>query len=495
MSGVRVRIAPSPSGFLHIGTAKIALFNWLFARREGGAFILRLEDTDAERSDEQFVMAMCEGFHWLGIDWDEGPEFGDVPQKGERGPYRQSRRIDIHREHVQRLLDAGRAYKCFATKEELEEMREAQKAAGKPPRYDGRWRDASPEQVAEAEAAGKSYVVRFRVPEGTTTLHDLVQGDVLQKNSEFDDFVIQKPDGSPIFHLAVVVDDATMGITHVIRGDDHMTNAIRHIMLFEALEYPVPHFAHLPMVLDERGKKYSKREHGANVLDWRQDGFLPDALINYVALLGWTPAEEGRELFTREELIPLFTPDRFGKSSARFDRKKLEWLNGQHIRMLAPEKLRDMLLPILHAAGFDTSGKTEAWLTQMAAICQEKIPTLNAIVEYTDFFFREISEYEEKGVRKHFKRAGAKEHLEAIAGMLRETEPWNAAALKARFETRAESEGTSLGQYVHPARLALTGKTIGPGLFELAELLGRDTCIERVEGARRFAAALPQETN
>ncbi|HIJ74720.1 MAG TPA: glutamate--tRNA ligase, partial [Candidatus Hydrogenedentes bacterium] len=314
MSMVRVRIAPAPSGFLHIGTAKTALFNWLFARHTGGTFILRLEDTDAERTDEAYVAAMCAGFKWLGIDWDEGPPFGGEPEKGDYGPYRQSQRRDLYRSAVTRLLDEGKAYKCFCTREELDAEREKARAAKGPLKYSGKCRN-----LAAADVAAKGdapYAVRFKVPEGRTEVHDLVQGVVRTDNAEFDDFIIQKPNGDAVFHLAVVVDDGSMGITHVIRGDDHLTNAARHVMLFNALGYDLPQFAHLPMVLDERGKKYSKRDRGANVLDWRDDGYLPEALVNYVALLGWTPAED-REVYARAELIDAFRIDRLGKSAAK----------------------------------------------------------------------------------------------------------------------------------------------------------------------------------
>lgn len=487
MSLPRVRIAPSPSGFLHIGTAKIALMNWLFARKTGGTFVLRLEDTDAERTDEAFVAAMCEGFRWLGIDWDEGPEFGGEPQKGDYGPYRQSLRKDIHKAAIAKLLDEGKAYRCYCTKEELEAERERAMAEKRPPRYNGKCRVLTP---ADAGSKGDMpFVVRFRVPnEGETVVRDLVQGDVRTVNSQFDDFVIAKPNGDPLFHLAVVVDDIGMKITHVIRGDDHLTNAGKHVMLFEALGYPVPQFAHLPMVLDERGKKYSKREHGANVLDWRADGYLPEALINYVVLLGWTAGDD-KELYTREELIQAFSLERLGKSAAKFDLKRLQWLNGQHIRRLSAEALCDRVMPIIQAAGLDTDTKSTEWLTQMAAICQEKIRTLNEIIEYTDFFFREPAEYEEKAARKQFEKEGALERLEQLREAVVEVEPWSADALKARFEALAEQTGESLGAFVHPARLAFTGKSVGPGLFELAELLGRETCLQRIEKALAYVGS------
>ncbi len=488
MSNVRVRIAPSPTGFLHIGTAKTALINWLFARKTGGTFILRLEDTDVERSKDEYAEAMCEGLQWLGIDWDEGPEFGGVPEKGALGPYKQSMRKDLYIQEANRLLAEGKAYKCFCTKEELDAMREKAAAEKRPPRYEGPWRDASSEQVAAMGDA--PYAVRFRVPEGVTEILDLVQGTVRIENKEIDDFIIVKPNGEPLFHLAVVVDDGLMQITHVMRGDDHLTNAVRHVLLFKALGYALPQFAHLPMVLDETGKKYSKRLHGANVLDWRDDGYLPETIINYVVLLGWTPAEEGRELFSREELIEAFTLDRLGQSAAKFDLKKLQWLNGQHIRRLTPESLRDRVLPILQKAGLDALSKSPEWLAKMAAICQEKIPTLNDIVAYTDFFFRDVEAYEEKAVNKHFKAEGAVERVSALREMMASVATWDHDTLKAAYEAKAAESGFSLGQFVHPTRLALTGKSVGPGLFELAELLGKDTCLARMDKAIAYIKSL-----
>jgi glutamyl-tRNA synthetase len=484
MTPIRVRIAPSPSGFLHIGTAKVALFNWLLARQQGGTFILRLEDTDAERSSEEFATAMCEGFHWLGIDWDEGPEFGDVPAKGDHGPYRQSQRKALHVREANRLLAEGKAYKCFATTDEMDALRAEHKLI----KNEGKWRDVSAEDVAAMGDA--PFVIRFKVPEGETVIRDLVQGEVRTNNREIDDFVIVKANGDPLFHLAVVVDDGLMGVTHVIRGDDHLTNCTRHVMLFNALGYPLPQFAHLPMVLDEQGKKFSKRLHGANVLDWRDDGYLPETIINYVALLGWTPAEENRELFARDELVQAFDMKRLGGSAAKFDRKKLDWLNGQHIRRLSPEALRDLLVPVLERAGFDLSGKSPEWLAQLALVCQEKLPTLNDIVRLADFFFIEPSEYEEKAVRKQWSGPEAGERLVEIKSLVSSCEPFTHDTLKAAFEARAQEAESSLGPYVHPARLAFTGKSVGPGLFELAELLGREACLHRLDRAAAFVATL-----
>ena len=487
MSNVRVRIAPSPSGFLHIGTAKMAVFNWLFARQQGGTFILRLEDTDIERSSDEFAHAMCEGFHWLGIDWDEGPPFGDVPAKGEYGPYRQSERIPLYQQEAARLLDEGKAYKCFCTKEELDAERERARAEKRPPRYNGKCRDLTPEEIAAKGDA--PYSIRFKIEEGVTEIDDLVQGVVRTNNSEFDDFIIQKPNGYPTFHLAVVVDDGMMKISHILRGDDHLTNATRHVLLFKALDYPVPAFAHLPMVLDENRKKYSKRLRGANVLDWRTDGYLPEAIFNYVVLLGWTPGDD-RELFTKEELIECFDINRLGQSAARFDMKKVQWLNGQHIRRLSVEELQDRVLPILRDAGFDVDSKPAEWLWKMTHICQEKIKTLNEIVAYTDFFFQEITEYEEKAVRKQWEKEDAPARMRRIRQAFEETEPWTLENLKAAFERMTSETGENQGAFIHPTRLALTGKSVGPGLFELTELLGKEACLARMDQAIEYVNQL-----
>ncbi len=479
MSDIRVRIAPSPTGFFHIGNAKTALINWLFARKTGGTFILRIEDTDTERSKDEYAELLCEGMRWLGIDWDEGPEFGGEAERGALGPYRQSQRRDLHVREAHRLLAEDKAYKCFCSIEELEAEREKAKAENRPVRHCAKCRSLTADDIAAK--GGAPYSIRFRVPEGKTQIDDLVQGTVTVENKEFDDFIIVKPNGDPVFHLAVVVDDGLMKISHVFRGDDHLSNAFRHVMLFNALGYTLPKFGHLPMVLDVQGKKYSKRLHGANILDWREDGYLPETMINYLVLQGWTPEEEGRELFSREELIEAFTIDRLGQSAARFDMKKVQWLNGQHIRRLTTLELRDRVVPILDKAGFDTASKSPEWLEAMAAMCQEKLPTLNDIVGLTDFFFRAPEDYEAKAVRKHLSGEDAQAVMEMVRAMLAAAEPFTADAIKHAYEKAAESAGTSLGKYVHPTRLALTGKSVGPGLFELTELLGREECLVRVD--------------
>lgn len=484
MNDIRVRIAPSPTGFFHIGNAKTALINWLFARKNGGTFVLRIEDTDTERSKDEYAELLCEGMRWLGIDWDEGPEFGGEPERGAYGPYRQSQRRELHRREAQRLLDENKAYKCFCTPAELEAERDRARAENRPARFCAKCRELTPDTVA---AKGEMpYAIRFRVPAGTTVIDDIVQGTVTVENKEFDDFVIVKPNGDPIFHLAVVVDDGLMKISHVFRGDDHLSNAFRHVMLFQALGYPLPAFGHLPMVLDTQGKKYSKRLHGANILDWREDGYLPETMINYLVLQGWTPEEENRELFSRDELIEAFTIERLGQSAARFDMKKIQWLNGQHIRRLEVTELRDRVAPILHRAGFDTADRSPEWLARMASICQEKLKTLNDIVELSDFFFAAPEAYEAKAVRKHWSGPEAAGMLETVRGMLADANPFTAETIKAAYEARAEQDGVTLGAFVHPTRLALTGKSVGPGLFELTELLGIEECTARVDRALEY---------
>ncbi len=487
MSTVRVRFAPSPTGFFHIGNAKTALYNWLFARRMGGTFILRLEDTDIERSKDEYAEVLCDCLRWLGLDWDEGPAFQNVPAKGDYGPYRQSERTAIYRKEAYRLLEEGKAYKCFCSKEELDAERERAAAEKRPPRYNRKCRDLTAEEIAAKGDA--PFAIRFRVEEGVTEVHDILQGTVRTENREFDDFIILRPSGDPIFHLSVVVDDGLMKVTHVIRGDDHLTNASRHVMLFKALGYDVPVFVHHPLVHDEKGQKYSKRLHGANVLDWRNDGYLPEALINYLALLGWAPAD-GEEVLTTPKLIESFDINHLSASPSRFDLKKAQWLNGQHLRLLPVEALRDRVLPLMKAAGLDVASKSEEWLTQMTAICQEKLKTLNEIVSYTDFFFAEPEAYEEKAVNKLWRSEGAVDNLKTIASAMAGTSEWTAAALRLTYEALVAESGNSIGHYIHPTRLALTGKSVGPGLFELAELLGRETCEARMDRAIAYVANL-----
>jgi len=462
------------------------LYNWLVARQNNGTFILRLEDTDVERSRDEYADIIGEALTWLGINWDEGPGFHGQPDTGDYGPYRQSQRHALYVREAERLVTEGKAYRCFWSLDDIEAERELarqeKRATCRSP-----WRDATPERVAaEGDAP---YAIRFRVPEGVTEVHDLVQGVVRVDNKEVDDFIIVRPSGDPVFHLAVVVDDGLMKVTHVIRGDDHLTNAAKHVMLFEALGYTVPKFAHHSLVHDEHGKKYSKRLHGANVLDWRTDGYLPETLLNYLALLGWAPSDD-RELFTVDELIKEFSLERMGLSAGRFDLKKIQWLNGQHIRMLSREALLDRLLPVLRNAGLDVDSKPRDWLLEIVAICQEKLRTLNDIVAQADFFFAEPCEYEEKAAQKHWAKDGAMADMRLLADAMRAVELWTPDALHAVYNALAERLGSGLGRLVHPTRLALTGKSVGPGLFELATLLGRETCIARMERAMTYVESM-----
>jgi nondiscriminating glutamyl-tRNA synthetase len=321
----------------------------------------------------------------------------------------------------------------------------------------------TPDEIAARGDA--PYAIRFIVPEGETVVDDMVQGPVKTQNKEFDDFIIVKPNGDPVFHLAVVVDDGWMKITHVIRGDDHLSNAMRHKMLFEALGYDVPKFAHLPMVLDENGKKYSKRLHGANLLDWRADGYLPSTMLNYLVLLGWTPKEEGRELFTPEELIEAFDEKRLGKSAGKFDLKKLQWLNGQHIRRMPVADLCAALLPIMNGAGLDTSTKDPEWLHRMAAICQEKIPTLNDIVAYTDFFFHDVVEYEDKAVKKNWQKDDVLDRMHAMIAAMENVPEWTADDVERRICQTERRHGRWTRTVYESRAFGVDGQSCWPRVF------------------------------
>ena len=490
MDNVRTRMAPSPTGFFHIGNAKTALYNWLLARQTGGTFILRLEDTDAERSKVEYEQVVAEALTWLGITWDEGPGFDGNPDQGDFGPYRQSQRTELYRNEAQRLIDEGTAYRCFCTKADLDAERE-RAGQGAHARYSGKCRNLTPEDTAAKGDA--PYSVRFKVQPGVTEIPDVLQGTVRVDNKEFDDFIIVKPNRDAVFHLAVVVDDGLMKVSHVIRGDDHLTNAARHVMLFNALGYDLPVFIHHPLVHDEHGKKYSKRLHGANLLDWREDGYLPEAIVNYLVLLGWAPSDD-RELFSPDELINEFSIDRMSLSAGKFDLKKVQWLNGQHIRRLTVEELRDRLLPIMEKAGLDVESKSPECLAQMTAICQEKIATLNDIVGMVDYFFDAPTQYEEKGVKKQWRKADSMDRMRAIREAMESVGDWTTDALHTAYQVMAEKAECGMGKFIHPTRLALTGKGVGPGLFELAELLGKDACIERIDKGIKFITEQCGET-
>ncbi|RJP74371.1 MAG: glutamate--tRNA ligase [Candidatus Abyssobacteria bacterium SURF_17] len=477
---VRVRFAPSPTGYLHIGGARTALFNWLFARHHHGTFILRIEDTDQQRSTDEALAAIIDGLKWLGIDWDEGPGVG-----GEYGPYNQMARLEIYQREAKRLLASEAVYKCFCTPEELEKMREKAREQKVAPRYDGRCRSLSPTEVAEREAKGDPFVLRFRVPSGTTTFEDMVRGPITFENVEIDDLIILRSDGTPTYNFSVSVDDETMKITHVIRGEDHISNTPKQILLLRAMGVEPPEYGHVSLIMGEDGARLSKR-HGATAVGAYEDlGYLPEAMFNFLALLGWSP-KDNREIMTWQEMVRDFDIQNVAGTAAIFNPKKLEWMNGMYIRALSDEELAERFAPFLIKAGLMTEGGIAShreWLIKLAHATKERLHLLTDIVPYSDFFFRDIESYPEKDVKKHWSKPAVVTHLTALADILKDCEPFEAQTIEARCHEYIEREGIKLGDLVHPARLALTGKTVGPGFYETVELLGRERCLSRLRKA------------
>ncbi len=478
MRVVRVRYAPSPTGTLHIGGARTALFNYLFARHEGGHFILRVEDTDQSRQIEGSEAAMMRGLKSLGIVWDEGPD-----QDGGYGPYRQSERLHRHQAMADRLLAEHKAYRCFCTPEQLEQDRAQRQAQGLPPRYSGRCRGLTEDDVRAR--AGERSVVRFKAPmEGDTVVHDLIRGDVRFDNRIFDDFVIMKPDYTPVYNFAVVVDDHDMGITHVIRGEEHLPNTPKQIFIYEALGFEVPAFAHLPMILAPDRSKLSKRHGATSVEEYRDQGILLGALANYLLLLGWS-SPDGREILTIDEAAQEFTLERVQHTAAIYDQKKLEWMSHEYMIALPVEQVADAVRSFI-----SYSTETGPEFLAVVGLSRERAFTLVQLAEQMRFFYEAPESYEAKGVAKHF-GPGAVERLEALAERLAHQDGWSHDALLAAYDQLSEELGVKRAELIHPTRLAVTGRTVGPGLFELVELVGREASVERLrQAAERIRAGL-----
>jgi len=479
---VRVRFAPSPTGYLHVGGARTALYNWLFARHEKGVFILRIEDTDTERSTEESAAAILDAMRWLGLDWDEGPEVG-----GPVGPYRQADRLGLYREYARKLLDDGKAYYCVCTPEELEVRRKAALAAGLPPKYDGRCRERGSRRPASLEQSGVGTggaVVRLRIKEERgIEVADLVHGSIRFEDAELDDFILLRSDGMPTYNFAVVVDDVLMGITHVIRGDDHISNTPRQINLYEALDLPLPRFAHIPMILGADRSRLSKRHGATSVLAYQQMGYLPEAMVNYLARLGWSHGDQ--EIFTREELVRHFTLEKVGKTPAVFDPVKLEWLNGQYLKRSAPDRLGALLRPFWEASGVsqeELGGKDEAWLQEVARLFRERARTLSELASSSRFVFEGKIERDGAAIGKIL----TKEAEERVRALLKEIEAlpaFTAAALESLFRAKAAALGLKLVDLAQPFRVALSGRTVSPPIFPIMELMGWSLVRRRVEEA------------
>lgn len=485
---VRVRFAPSPTGHLHIGSARTALFNYLFAKHEGGSFILRIEDTDRERSADMFEKSILEDLYWLGLGWDEGPQVG-----GEYGPYYQSQRQSFYQEAASKLLTEGKAYYCYCTPEALEEQRQQALAAGKMPKYEGTCFGLTGEEQERLRNEGKKPTVRFHVPPGTIELNDLLHGPVRFASDVIGDFIIVRSDGTASFNFTVVVDDALMKITHVIRGEDHLSNTPRHVLLCQALGHSLPVYVHHPLVMGKDGGKLSKRHGATSISEYRKIGYLPEAVVNYLALLGWS-SEGEREIFRSEDLIREFNLERLSKSSVIFDFDKLDWINGQHIRAVEPTCLAEMILPFLAEAGFgdkETLLSNFGWLSRVAEAIQTNLVVLSDAPKYARIFFEEKPEFSPEA-REVLKAAQVQTVLKELENVLSE---FNEISLEQAKEVMSKVSGLLKTQGIKgrdaymPIRATLTGQTSGPELFYIISIFGKEKCLKRAREALKAVAS------
>jgi nondiscriminating glutamyl-tRNA synthetase len=487
MAEVRARFAPAPTGALHVGGAHTALFTWLFARHEGGKFVLRIEDTDEVRSTEESLAAIYDGLRWLELDWDEGPDVG-----GPYGPYVQSERLDLYNQYVQRLLDAGRAYPCYCTPEELEERREIMRKRGIPPRYDGRCRSLSEQDRQRLEAEGRKPCINFRIREGgTTVVNDLIRGEVGFDNALMGDFVIRKTSGYPTYHMAVVVDDHLMQISHVIRAEEHLSNTPRHLQLMEALEIAPPQFAHLPIILGPDRTKLSKRHGATNLTEYREQGFLPEAMRNFLALIGWSTGTE-QEVLDLEELIQQFTLAGVSKSPGIFDLEKATWLNGEYLKRADAEYVADMAAPFLRREGLieaEPAPERRQWLVQVVHLMKERTRLLTDFLSWARYFFTDDYPYDERAREKWLSREEVPERLEMLADRLEALDTWDVDSIERAVRGLAEELDVSAAKVIHPCRAAVTGQTIGPSLFHLMELLPQESVVARLRRTAELSRA------
>ena len=461
---VRVRFAPSPTGHLHIGGARTALFNYLYARHYKGTFILRIEDTDRTRSIEEYIDSIIEGMKWLNLDWDEGP-------------YRQTDRFDIYSSYADKLLKEGKAYYCYCSPEELEQRRKEALAQGQPLKYDGRCRNL------EEPISGKKPAVRFKIQrEGETIVNDLIRGRIVFENALLDDLIIMRSDNTPTYNFTVVVDDVDMNITHVIRGDDHLNNTPKQIHIYRALGYEVPLFAHLPMILGSDKTRLSKRHGATSVIAYKETGYLPEALVNYLVRLGWSYGDQ--EVFTREELIENFSFDNVGKSAAVFNPEKLLWLNSQYIINSPTEKLAELVIPFLLKEKIVNDGQTvdKAWLSKAINTQKERSKTLIELAHSLGYYISEDVEYNEKAKVK-FLNEKTLSYLMELKDSLASVSDFSASEIEKVFTSIIEKHGIKLGNLAQPVRVAMTGKTESPGIFEVLEIIGKEKTLKRLDKA------------
>jgi glutamyl-tRNA synthetase len=471
---IRVRFAPSPTGFLHIGGVRTALFNWLFARKNGGKFLIRIEDTDQTRHTEEAIDVIYEGLKWLGLEWDEEP-------------VRQTARRDRYPVYTQKMLDLDKAYRCYCTPEEIEQMRQEQTERGEAPRYDGRCRNRAD------QPEDKPYALRFKVPEeGYVQYNDLVYGPIRVDFKEMEDFVILKKDGLPTYNFANMVDDYEQEISHVIRGDDHINNTPRQVALYQALGLEPPEYAHLPVIVDENRKKLSKRHAAANILKYKEDGVLPEALLNYIAKLGWGFGDQ--EFFTLEELIDKFSLDRVGKAACAIDEDKFQWLCGKHMEAADTAKLAPEWLEHLQRKGIidaeKAAGLSSEWVAAAVESLKPRAKTLSEMAEKGRFYFEAPAEYDPKGVKK-FLKAGVRPAIEdLVAGIEKLSEPMQEKELEDLFRDILEKHETKMLKVAQPVRIFLTGGTASPGIFEILTLIGKEESLARLKKGLEFWDAI-----
>lgn len=480
MPSVRVRFAPSPTGELHVGGAHTALFNWLFARKNSGSLILRLEDTDKTRSQSSYAAGILNSLRWLGIDWDEGPE-----EKGPSGPYRQSERLPVYHQYIQQLLDNGHAYYCFCSEADL--ASEKARAQNKDYHYSGRCKNLSPDEIKLLLSRGHKPTVRIKSPPtGVTIVDDLIRGQIAFENKLFDDFIIVKADGWPTYNLAVVIDDYTMQISHVIRAEEHLSNTPKQLMLYQALGFDIPRFAHVSMILAPDRKKLSKRHGATPIRELYEQGYLPEALLSYLAHLG---SGNDEMLLTKEEMISSFSLENISRSPAIYDMDKLTWLNSHLLSQLSNERIMTDLADHPQVLSWKKQYGDTYW-NQVVGLLKSRAKTLLDLVAMADYFYEDNYEYDEKGVKKYFKAAGTEQVLKQLLLLLGTTDSFLADELETKLRALAADQKLKAAQFIHPARLALTGKTATPGLFEIMELLGKSRCISRLDRAINFISKL-----
>lgn len=492
MENIRVRFAPSPTGYLHVGGARTAIFNWLFARKHDGKFLLRIEDTDVARSGREIVDAIIHGLTWLGLDWDEEIVY-------------QSQRLEVYKNHSAQLIEAGKAYKCFCSKEELDAKRKKAAATYKNnsiassdgidiAKREYKYKNErtclklKPEEVEAFEREGKPFVVRLKLPEGETNFKDQVYGEIRVNHSQLDDFIILRSDGYPTYHLAVVVDDHEMGISHIIRGDDHLSNTPKHVLLYQAFGWAAPVFAHVPLILGPDKKRLSKRHGATAVGEYKKTGYLPESVLNFLSLLGWSSGDD-REIFSRDELIREFDISGISKKSAVFDETKLEWMNAQYLNTLDSDRLLHLVLPQLAEKGLITQElamEKRDYVLKIIDLIKPRAKRLTEFPERMRYFFVDPDRYDEKGIRKHWKDPRQIERFEILISRLENSAEFNVAGIEPVLRGLSEEWNLSAAKVIHPTRLALTGLTFSPGIFEVMELIGKQTVIRRLQKAKEY---------